>query len=82
MEQQSGLVVALAGSAQQRAIYNDGSVRAFVSQRRDDRYDLGVRDLHNATKREVKFDQSIDTLHSVLALFGVPEDTGWQPSRQ
>jgi hypothetical protein len=79
-QQQSGLVVALAASAKQKAIYNDGQTRAFVARRGDDHYDLGLVDLHDPRKREVKFDQSIDILHSALATFSVPKDAGWLPT--
>lgn len=78
-EEQSGLVGALAASSQQRAVYNDGQTRAFVSQRGSERYDLGVRSLVNPAQRTTKFDEPAETLHTVLKSFGVPEDAGWLP---
>lgn len=79
MSEQSGLVGALAASSQQRAIYNDGQTRAFVSLRGTERYDLGVRSLVDPGRKVTKFDEPAETLHSVLETFGVPEDAGWSP---
>lgn len=71
-----GLAAALAASETHRALYEEGSRRAFVSQRNAN-FDLGVR---SDVGKVTRIDQSSEALHAILAQHGIPNDSGWKSS--
>jgi hypothetical protein len=70
-----GLSEALGVSEKQRALYDDGERRAYVSMRNEN-FDVGVK---NAAGKVSRFDQTAAVLHTLLSAYGVPMDTGWKP---
>jgi len=66
---------ALTASRQQRALYDDGQRRAFVSQRNVN-FDLAIT---SQSGKVVRLNQTSAMLRDVLDAHGIPRDSGWKP---